>query len=107
MSYAQEAALNHGKQWKGWKIVEGRSNRKYSDEQAIIEAANSAGYHDIFRKSLLPLGEMEKLMGKKDFQTILGGLIIKPQGKLTLVPESDKRPAINTASTDFEKIKEE
>lgn len=62
ISYAQDAALNHGKQWRGWKVVEGRSVRKYSDEQAVIEAANEAGYHDIFRKSLIPLTEMEKLM---------------------------------------------
>lgn len=106
IAYAQDAALNHGKQWRGWKVVEGRSVRKYSDEQAVIDAANEAGYHDIFRKSLIPLTEMEKLMGKQDFQTILGSLIVKPAGKPTLVPASDKRPAITSANTDFMKIKE-
>lgn len=106
MTYAQEAALNQGKQWRGWKVVEGRSVRKYADEQAVIAAANAAGYHDIFRKSLLPLTEMEKLMGKQEFQSILGGLIVKPAGKPTLVPITDKRPAITSANTDFKDIQE-
>lgn len=107
MAYAQDTALNQGKQWRGWKVVEGRSVRKYSDEQAVIAAANEAGYHDIFRKSLLPLTEMEKLMGKQEFQRILGGLIVKPAGKPTLVPASDKRPAITNVNTDFKDIQED
>ncbi len=53
-------------------MVEGRSNRRYTDEQAVITASNAAGYHDIL-EDLLPLTEMEKLMGKQNFQTILGG----------------------------------
>ena len=107
MAYAQDAAFNHGKQWRGWKVVEGRSVRKYSNEDAVVEAANAAGYHDIFRKTLLPITEMEKLMGKQEFQSILGGLIIKPAGKPTLVPASDKRPAITKASIDFKEIQED
>lgn len=107
MAYAQDAALNQGKQWRGWKVVEGRSNRKYSNEEAVIEAANAAGYHDIIRKSLIPLTEMEKLMGKQDFHDILGGLIVKPAGKPTLVPVSDKRPAITSANIDFNEIQED
>ena len=106
-AYAQDAALNHGKQWHGYKVVEGRSVRKYSNEDAVVEAANAAGYHDIFRKTLLPITEMEKLMGKQEFQTILGGLIVKPAGKPTLVPASDKRPAITSANTDFNEIQED
>ena len=106
-TYAQDAALNHGKQWHGYKVVEGRSVRKYSNEDAVVEAANAAGYHDIFRKTLLPLTEMERLMGKQEFQSILGGLIIKPAGKPTLVPASDKRPAITKANIDFKEIQED
>ena len=106
-SYAQDAALNHGKQWHGYKVVEGRSVRKYSDEEAVIEAANAAGYHDIFRKTLLPITEMEKLMGKQEFAEVLSGLIIKPAGKPTLVPASDKRPAITNAKNDFNEIQED
>ena len=106
-AYAQDAALNHGKQWHGFKVVEGRSVRKYSDENAVIEAANAAGYHDIFRKSLLPITEMEKLMGKQEFAEVLSGLIIKPAGKPTLVPITDKRPAMTKANIDFNEIQED
>ena len=106
-SYAQDAALNHGKQWHGYKVVEGRSVRKYSDEEAVIEAANAAGYHDIFRKTLLPITEMEKLMGKQEFAEVLSGLIIKPAGKPTLVPITDKRPAMPKANIDFNEIQED
>lgn len=107
-AYAQDAAINHGKQWTGFKLVEGRSIRKYTDETAVVIAATAAGYRDILKKSLIPITEMEKLMGKKTFAEVLGGLVIKPQGKPTLVPASDKRPAIHTgANHDFTEITEE
>ena len=107
IAYAQESAVSHGKQWPGYKLVESRTNRKYTDEDAVIEAARSAGYTDIFKKSLIPITEMEKLMGKKTFDEVLGSLVIKPQGKPTLVPASDKRPAITTtgAKQDFSDYK--
>lgn len=107
IAYAQESAVSHGKQWPGYKLVESRTNRKYTDEDAVIEAARSAGYTDIFKKSLIPITEMEKLMGKKTFAEVLGSLVIKPQGKPTLVPASDKRPAITTtgAKQDFSDYK--
>jgi len=109
VAYAQDAAINHGKQWHGYKVVESKTNRKYTDEAAVAQAANAAGYHDIYRKSLIPITEMEKLMGKKTFSDILGALVIKPQGKPTLVPASDKRPAIHVtgAKQDFTEITEE
>ena len=94
-AYAQEAAVNHGKQWDGFKLVASRSNRKYTDEDAVAKAAVKAGYKDIYRKSLITITEMEKLMGKKTFAEVLGGLVVKPQGKPTLVPASDKRAALN------------
>ena len=106
-AFAQGEAVNHGKAWPGFKVVEGRSVRKYSNEDAVIEAANAAGYHDIFRKTLLPITEMEKLMGKQGFAEILGGLIVKPAGKPTLAPASDKRPAITNAKIDFNEIQED
>lgn len=107
-AYAQDMALNHGKEWRGFKVVEGRSNRKYTDEDAVIEAAQAAGYKDIFKTSLIGITEMEKLMGKQNFSDILGGLVYKPPGKPTLVPISDKRQAItnNDAKNDFNEIKE-
>lgn len=108
-AYAQDAAVNHGKVWHGFKLVESRTNRKYTDEAAVVQAANEAGYHDIYKKSLITITEMERLMGKKAFAEVLGGLVEKPEGRPTLVPASDKRPAITTtdAKQDFTEIMEE
>lgn len=109
VAYAQDAAINHGKTWSGFKLVESRTIRKYSDEEAVAQAASDAGYHDIYKNSLIPITEMEKLMGKKTFAEVLGGLVVKPQGKPTLVPASDKRPAIvvTGAEQDFNEITED
>lgn len=103
-SFAQDQAIIHGKQWKGYKLVEGRSNRKYSSEEEVAEAAKAAGYTDIYKQSLIGVTEMERLMGKKEFSRILGKLVYKPKGKITLVPDTDKREAINkaTATADFQ-----
>ena len=106
LAYATDAAVNHGKQWPGFKVVEGRSNRKYKDKAAVSEAAKKAGYSDIYKQSLIPITEMEKLMGKSKFNEVLGGLIVKPKGKPTLVPVSDKRPEMNisSAKNDFMEV---
>ncbi|MBO5918809.1 MAG: DUF2800 domain-containing protein [Oscillospiraceae bacterium] len=108
-AYAQSAAINHGKEWRGFKLVESRTNRKYTDEEAVAQAAKNAGYHDIYKHSLITITEMERLMGKKTFAEVLGALVEKPQGKPTLVPASDKRPAITSsgANHDFTEITEE
>jgi hypothetical protein len=102
-TFAQNEAIVHNKEWPGFKLVEGRANRKYTSEEDVIEAAKAAGYEDIFKQSLIGITEMEKLMGKKQFNEILGNLVYKPQGKVTLVPMSDKRQQINlaTANDDF------
>ena len=107
-AYATDAAVNHGKEWHGFKVVEGRSVRKYTDENAVAEKAVISGYKDIYRKSLIPMTEMQKLMGKTKFEEILGNLIYKPPGKPTLVPKSDKRPAMNVADAknEFNEIME-
>lgn len=102
MAYATDAAINHGKQWTGFKVVEGRSIRKYKDEEEVANAATGHGYKDIYHKSLITLTEMQKLMGKKQFEEILGNLIIKPAGKPTLVPNRDKRQAINVSKANKE-----
>ena len=108
ISYATDAAVNHGKEWHGFKIVEGRSVRKYKDEDAVAEAAKANGYKDTYRQSLITLTEMQKLMGKAKFEKILGGLIHKPPGKPTLVPLSDKRPVMNVSNVinEFNEITE-
>lgn len=97
--YALQAAVS-GKEWNGWKLVEGRSNRRYIDEDAVAEAVTQAGF-DPYEQKLLGITAMTSVLGKKRFEEILGGLVEKPQGKPTLVPESDKRPAMNTAKQDF------
>ena len=109
MTYASDAAINHGKVWNFHKVVAGRSVRKYKDETSVIEAAKSAGYTDIFKQSLIPLTEMEKLMGKSIFNEVLGDLVTKPPGKPTLVSITDKRQAItvNNANNEFNDIMEE
>lgn len=108
-AYASEAAIHHGKEWNGFKVVEGRSNRKYRDELLVAEAAREHGYTDIYRQTLIPMTEMQKLMGKSTFEEILGDLIYKPPGKQTLVPNTDKRPAMNVtnAENEFDKIMED
>ncbi|MBS6071064.1 MAG: DUF2800 domain-containing protein [Actinomyces urogenitalis] len=97
------AKARAGTQIPGFKVVAGRSIRKYTDEAAVAEAAKAAGYSDIWDKRLIGITAMERLMGKRAFTETLGDLVIKPEGKPTLVPESDKRPALHrvSAATDF------
>lgn len=97
--YALQQAQS-GVHFEGWKIVEGRSNRKYTDENAVADTVKDAGF-DPYEKKLLGITAMSTLLGKKKFEDLLGGLIYKPPGKPALVPESDKRPAMNTAKDDF------
>ena len=98
MAYASAAAINEGRHFDGYKIVEGRSVRKFSDLKAVEQAAREAGYTDIYNKTLITLTAFEKLMGKETFQEILGRYVEKPKGKLTLVPVSDKRPEVTVIS---------
>lgn len=107
--WAQDQAVNHGVTFSGYKVVEGRSNRKYTDEAAIAEKLESEGYQhsDIFEEKLLRITQMEKFLGKKKTAELIGDFIEKPAGKPTLVPESDKRPAINSAESAAKDFKEE
>ena len=97
--YALKQAQS-GTHYDGFKVVEGRSNRKYSDDSAVAATVKDAGF-DPYEQKLLGLTAMSSLLGKKKFEELLGGLIYKPPGKPALVPESDKRPAMNTAADDF------
>jgi hypothetical protein len=103
--YAQVQAETYGIKWPGWKLVEGRSNRKYLDAEAVEVTLKTNGYENIYKPlEIKGITEMEKVTGKKKFETILGALIVKPAGKPTLVPESDNRPEIqsqNSAAADF------
>ena len=97
--YAYEKALS-GQHWDGFKLVEGRSVRKYTDEKAVATAVLVAGY-DPYEKKLLGITEMQKMLGKDKFNEVLGNLVHKPPGKPTLVPESDKRPEISMTNQAF------
>lgn len=106
--YALQQALA-GEHYDGWKVVEGRSNRKYADEVKVADTLKKAGFDEamLYERKLLGLTAMEKLVGKKKLTETLGELIIKPAGKPVLVPESDKRDAISTAEqakADFEDL---
>ena len=104
-AYALEQALA-GEHYDGWKLVEGRSNRKYADKIQVADKLKAAGFDEamLYQRKLYGITEMEKLVGKKKLAATLGDLLIKPAGKPVLVPESDKREAINTteaAQADF------
>lgn len=97
--YALTQALS-GAKYDGYKVVEGKSNRKYTDEGTVASVVADAGY-DPYEKKLLGITAMTSLLGKQKFNELLGDYITKPQGKPTLVPDTDKRPALNTAKDDF------
>lgn len=100
--YALDQAEKHGERFDGWKLVEGRSNRKYTDSEAVAHTLLSEGFDTdkIYKpKEVLGISAMEKSIGKKIFSDLLGDLVIKPTGKPTLVPESDKRPEINSTES--------
>lgn len=108
-TYALDQAENHGKKWPGWKLVEGRANRKYADEDKAAEWLRKQGVKDaiMYERKFLTITAMEEAVGKKLFGQLPEGLIIKPQGKPTLVPASDKRPELNNLKAAQAKFKEE
>lgn len=100
--YALDQALA-GVTFDGWKLVEGRSVRKYKDETAVAEALTEAGYEPerIYKpQEILGITAMQKLLGKKKFDALLQDCIIKPPGAPALVPESDKRAALKDSAAD-------
>lgn len=97
--YAMQQAIS-GKEWSGWKLVEGRSNRKYVNDTVVAGVVEHAGF-DPYERKVLGVTAMQKLLGKSRFDELLSPYIEKPQGKPALVPESDKRPAMSTAAADF------
>ncbi|MGR6115055.1 DUF2800 domain-containing protein [Aeribacillus composti] len=103
--YAHEQALK-GEKIPQWKLVEGRSNRIITDEEALKQRLREAGFKlkDITETKLLGVSKLEKVVTKKKLAEIAGDLIIKPQGKPVLVPETDKRPALNSIEHEFANI---
>jgi hypothetical protein len=107
--HALNEAVNNGKKWPGYKLVEGRSNRKYADETAVACKLLKVGFpeDDIAPRKLLGITDMTKVLGKKDFAFYLDDLIVKPPGRPTLVPATDKRPEYNStesAIADFQNV---
>lgn len=96
-TYALSAAAGQGKVWPGFRLVAGRSTRKYADEQTVATAAAKAGFTDVWNRKLIGITEMERLLGKQTFREVLGPHVIKPPGKPALVPNTDKRPALHVA----------
>ena len=106
--YALDEAVNNGVKWQGFKLVEGRSNRRYSDQDKVVETllANDVPEAMIYKApEVLGIKAMEKSITKKRFNELLNGLIVKPAGRPTLVGESDKRPEINSAESAIEDFK--
>ena len=100
--FAYEKALSGEKQWPGYKLVEGTSRRTITDPEAAAKTLLDNGYkeEDIFKpRELEGITNLQKVLGKKGVSEYLDAYIDKPEGKPTLVPDSDKRPAINTVET--------
>ncbi len=107
--HALQEALDNGKHWPGFKLVEGKSNRKYSSEEEVGKTLLENGFDEkvIYEKKLLTITKLEKQIGKPAFNTHISPLLIKPPGAPTLVPQSDKRPEYNSvesAKQDFANI---
>ena len=103
-TFISSEAINHGVPIRGYKVVEGRSKRVFTDTKAVVDTAIQNGYTDLYKQQLITLTEFEKMMGKKKFAELLGCYVAKPPGKLALVPEDDPRPPVdleNTPDRDF------
>ena len=94
-AYVTSEAVNHAVPVPGYKVVEGRSKRVFTDTKAVVDTAVANGYTDLYKQQLITLTEFEKMMGKKRFNELLGEYVAKPPGKLALVPESDPRPPVD------------
>lgn len=103
------SVLAAGEYITGWKLVEGKSNRKYTDEDAIAKRLTELGYKrsEIFTEKLITITALEKLLGKKKAGEILEGLVVKPKGAPTLAEAADKRPALNLTKDLIDAFEEE
>ena len=108
-SFALEEALK-GHRWPGFKVVEGRSNRKITDENKAAALLRKAGYADdvIYKPiEMQTITALEKAITKKKFGELLGSVVEKPPGKPTLVPTDDNRPEYDPVQSEFEVMEEE
>lgn len=93
--------LNAGEDFDGFKLVAGRSLRQWGDESEAAKALENEVGEKAYNKKLLSPSQAEKLLGKKK-KEVLEPYIVKPEGKPTLVPSTDKRPAVNVSLSDFD-----
>lgn len=100
--YALEQALQ-GEEFEGFKVVEGRSNRKWTNEDDVAKILTGQGFQEsmIYTRKLDGISKIESAIGKKEVQRLLKDYIVKPVGKPTLVPVTDKREPYNPAKADF------
>lgn len=104
-AYLLDEAIK-GHKFKGYKVVEGQSRRKWADEEAVKGVLDLEGYPSemYLKTSLAGISDIEKLVGKKNFPTLFKGLVGRTPGKPTFVSDSDPRPAydpVDQAKTDF------
>lgn len=109
-SLALDEVVNNGAEFPGYKVVEGRSNRVFNLDDTLIAGqliAKGFNEDDIWPRKLKTVSVLEKYLGKKEFEKLLGEFVVKPQGKPTLVPITDNRPAFGSsesAAKDFENV---
>lgn len=104
--YCKEQAVENKREFDGWKVVEGRANRKYTDEQQVLERLTEQyDPKDVSETKVMSISKLEKQLGKKRVGELLSDLVTKPQGKATLVTEDDKRePITQSAENDFKDL---
>ena len=100
------SALLSGDEIPGYKLVEGRSNRAFTSIDEAMTVLKNAGYDEVMLYDRKPktLSELEKMIGKKNFANLLSSYVVKPKGKPTLVPATDKREAYNVGAAEFEGV---
>ena len=108
-AYAQDKAIREGVHWEGYKLVEARTLRKIEDQVAALKALEEAGFEteEVTTLKLNGISALEKTLGKKKFAEVLGSFVVKPKGEPVLVPESDKREAINIIDEMFKEETDE
>lgn len=91
--YALKKAIEQGRRWTGFKLVDSQTKRKITDEVAVGKILTDAGY-DPYIKKLLSISDIQKMVGKSQFDTLVGNYVTRPKGQPTLVPEGDSRTEI-------------
>lgn len=99
-SYCLKKAIENGKKWKGYKLVESVTKRRISDEMAVAKILTEQGYDPYSPKKLLSISELQKMVGKAQFNNLVGSYIVKPKGQTVLAPESDAREEITVKKGD-------